>query len=375
LKNLEEKKADLENINIKREKELNNKLEYLESTKENIAEYNKKISDLETINNQLNKYCEEKLESIKENAGALLGEIAILKGITQNTSTPVQDYNLTKICSESYDGKEIYSITNNENLIGELGENLSSILIPGEYKSDELARFIVGSYLSKTPVLLIGNTSQLLAETISITFCGRTSEIIFVPTGFRNYEELLNSVRSSESNVVFIKNAVGFCDEYIYLNLIKDNPDKLLLFSAEFQDTIRILPAGILGYMSLIDCEKSILPFNLNDICDDIAPAKIEEISPAKYDKNQYMKFYKEICDLSEESGLTNGYNLSRAKILSTLLDPEEKGSKSLINILLPELITYNQIQGNLENYLDYLQTLDKTEYYKITEKLCGGDR
>ncbi|EHQ36503.1 coiled-coil domain-containing protein [Methanoplanus limicola] len=386
LKILEEKKTDLQNIFNKKEKDLNNELKSLELKKaeitneyrkkeEKITEYNNKISNLENRNEQLNKYCEEKVESIKENTGALLGEIAVLKGITQNSATPIQDYNLTKNCSKSFEGDNIYSITNKEDLIGGLEKNLDSILIPDEYNSGELARFIIGSYLSKTPVLLIGNTSQLLAETISITFCGRTSEIIFVPTGFRNYDELLNSVRSSESNVVFIKNAVGFCDEYIYLNLIKDNPDKFLLFSAEFQDTIRILPAGILGYMSLIDCEKIILPFNLNEIYDDLTPAKIEEMSNAEYNKNQYMKLYKEICELSEESGLKNGYNLLRAKILSTLLGPEKEENKSLINILLPELVTYNQIQENTDNYLDYLQTLDKTEYYKIAEKLSGGER
>lgn len=388
LKDLEERKSNLEKICNDKEEKLNEEFESLELKKaeitneyrikeEKITEYNNKIIHLEIRNEQLNKYCEEKIESIKENAGALLGEIAVLKGITQNSATPIQEYFLTKIPSKPFKEEDISTITNNEEpieeLIGELGENLASIRIPDGPNSDELAKFIAGSYLSKTPILLIGNTSQLLAETISITFCGRTPEIIFVPTGFRNYEELLNSVRSSKSNVVFIKNAVGFCDEYLYLNLIKDNPDKFLLFSAEFQDTIRILPAGILGYMSLIDCEKIIMPFNLNDVYDDIAPSKIEEISPSKYDKEQYMKFYKEICDLSEESRLTNGYNLSRAKILSTLLSSEKEENKSLINILLPELITYNQIQGNTENYLEYLQTLDKTEYHKIAEKLLSS--
>jgi hypothetical protein len=335
--------------------------------KKEITEWNSKLENLEERKEQLEKYFEDKILSIKENSGAFLGEIAVLKGITQNQTT--SDNSPTIIKSKIIESDEKIIIANAEELIVELEENIYNLLIGSNIDENNLAKYIVGSYLSGLPILLIGNTSELLAKTISTTFCSRTPEIINLPTGYSNYQTVLDSVKSSESDVIFIKNAVGYCDEYIYLNLIKDNPDKFLLFSAEFHDTIKILPSGILGYMGIIDCEEMISPFAF----DKILPRKIENISKPKLDKNRYRSLYRKISKLTENSGLTKGYNLSRAKMLSILSDIESEQNDQF-EVVIPEIITYNRIIGNIQSYLKYLQSMDNSEYYDTVSKFLSDE-
>lgn len=335
--------------------------------KEEIAQYTKKLDALEERKEQLDRYIEDKINSIKENSGAFLGEIAVLKGISQNQTPNTQ--NLTVINSRFIESDETIKISNAKELIVELKENICNLLIGSNIDENSLAKYIAGSYLAGLPILLTGNTSELLAETISTTFCSRTPEIINLPTGYSDYQTLLSTVNSSESNVILIKNAVGYCDEYIYLNLVKDNPEKFLLFSAEFNDTLKILPSGILGYMGIIDCEEMISPFAF----DKILPRTIENINTPKLDKNRYRVLYRKISTLTENSGLTKGYNLSRAKVLS-ILSAIESEKNNQFETIIPEIITYNRINGTTQSYLEYLQSMDNSEYCDMVTKFLSDE-
>ena len=375
---LEEKEIieqELKELEIKRDEQIKSVEHYKKKIagiqavhsekKEEIAKYTRLVANLDERKEQLDKYIQDKVNSIKENSGAFLGEIAVLKGISQNQTPNVQ--NLTVIKSQLIESNDIIIITSAEELIVELEENIYNLLIGSNIDENCLAKYIVSSYLSGLQILLMGNTSELLAETISTTFCFRNPEMINLPTGNINDQTVLDSVKSSESDVIFIKNAVGYCDEYIYLNLIKDNPDKFLLFSAEFNDTLKILPSGILGYMGIIDCEEMISPFAF----DKILPRKIENIRKPKLDKNRYRSLCRKISKLTENSGLTKGYNLSRAKMLSILSDIGSE-QNDLFEVVIPEIITYNRIIGNIQSYLEYLQSMDNSEYYDTASKFLS---
>ncbi|WOF16033.1 hypothetical protein F1737_04595 [Methanoplanus sp. FWC-SCC4] len=376
---IDEKIKIEQNLNDLRseEKELKNELIVLNTKKEEIyleyndyekiiSKYKEEINQLKKQNEQLNQFCKDKFNSIKEYSGKFLGEIAILDSIPKNSISSNSIINVIK--SKSIENEDRFSINNKKDLIDELEGNIDNITINHNF-SEILSKYIVGCYLSGLPIILIGNTSQLLAETISITFCSKTPDIIHLPTGFNNFENLSISVKSSESNVIVIKNAIGYCDEYLYLNLIRDNPEKFLLFSAEFKDTIRILPSGILGYMGIIDCEEIISPF----VFDEILPAIIENIDPPSYDKKIYKNLYKKISELTIYSPITKGYNNSRAKALLSLSEVELDQNR-LLEIIIPELIYYNQIQETIDNYIEYLQSFENSAYYEIAKKYCNGD-
>jgi len=333
---------------------------------------------LEAINKQLKTYCEQKLSNIQQNPGDFLGDLALFKGmITTEESEKINvvsssNSNLFVKPAKDY-GSVPFEISSVEGLINELKENLLNIGVDREY-GEILATLIAGAYLTRTPLLLTGCNSNLMANAISVTLHSETPEVISVPTGYNDYSSLLNTVKNSRGDVILLQNAIGSIDEYCYTHLTKDvadeRPEKYIMFSLDFAETMRILPSSVLGYMVLINSEDVITSIATDELDPAIytiaVPVEGVERNPKKI-----KDLYRRIVKISHGVNTTNGYNLTRAAIL-TVVAAKDKEDEDAALIL--ELAAYCKLLGTTDELIERLEYLSRDDLKKIVEKLLGGE-
>ncbi|KUK70367.1 MAG: hypothetical protein XD88_0702 [Methanocalculus sp. 52_23] len=354
--------------------QLDNDISDRQRIQEELSQLEQDKQTLEETNEQLKTYCEQKLKDIQHNLGNTLGDLALFKGLMLDGGSEkpsfaaVPNSNLLIRPAEDY-GLDPIEIADIENLVYDLKENLQNIGVDQEY-AESLAELVAGAYLTRTPLLLTGCTASLMANAISVTLCSQTPEIISVPTGYNDYFSLLNTVRNTSGDVVLLQNVIGSIDEGCYMHLAKDiadeKPGKYILYSLDFAETMRILPPSVLGYMVLINSEDVITSVETEDLnagdCTIVAP--VERKANTK-------GLYQNIVQLSRGMGTTNGYNLTRSTILSTIAAKDEK---NVDDIILLELATYCKLLGTTNELNQRLGYLGRDDLKKIVEKLLGGE-
>ncbi|MCK8519268.1 coiled-coil domain-containing protein [Methanoculleus sp. 7T] len=342
--------------------------------REELAQLERDKRTLEAINDQLKSYCEQRFKDIQHNPGRVLGDLALFKGLMPTRESEkasiasVSNSGLLIRPAEDY-GADPLEITDLKDLIYDLKENLQNIGVDQEY-AEILAEFIAGAYLTRTPLLLAGCNVSLMAKAISVTLCSQTPEIISVPTGYTDYSSLINTVKTASGNVVLLQNVIGSIDEYCYAHLAKDmadkNPEKYILYSLDFAETMRILPPSLLGYVAFMNSDDVITSVETEDL----NPGYCTIVAPVEKQGN-IKSIYQKIFKLSRAVNATNGYNLTRTAIVSTVATND---GKNVETIILLELATYCKLLGTIDELNQGLEYLDRDDLKKIVDKLLGGE-
>jgi len=236
-------------------------------------------------------------------------------------------------------------------VVDELKDNLSCAGF-GSNNMSNYAKLIVGSYFSHMPLLCIDSFSNKMAEIIALSLTGNRVTALSLPTGFNDYAALLSTIKKIETEYIVIENAVGFVEEYCYLHLRTDVPNKHFIFTLMFEESLKILPIGLYSYFVVIKCDTLLSE-----------PTYDEQIIPGIVDVSLYQDnnetkkrlLYKNLKDILEGSKLTAGFVHSRVDVLQTVNFHEDNGNPN-INMIFPELYEIMSIIGCPENYVSNLR-------------------
>ncbi|KAF1078279.1 hypothetical protein [Methanogenium sp. MK-MG] len=370
-KNLQDELVSLEAAKKNLQDDISNK----QHIREKLSKLEQDKQALEAINEQLKTYCELKISDIQQNPGKFLGDLALFKGmvpsgVPEKISVASSSNSGLFVQPAKEYGSDPSEITDIGELVGYLSDNLSNVGVENEY-TNILAKFIAGAYLTRTPLLLTGCNTNLIAEAISVTLCSQTPEIISVPSGYNDYSSLLNAVKNTCGNVVLLQNVIGSIDEYCYTHLARDihddNPEKYLIFSLDFAETMRILPPSVLGYMALINSEDVITSIT-TDVLDS---GNCAIAAPAERNPQEVKNRYQRIADLSCGTNTTNGYNLTRTAIFSAVSTKDTEDEDAA---LILELGTFCKLLGTTDELNQRLEYLSRDDLKNIVEKLLGGE-
>jgi len=216
----------------------------------------------------------------------------------------------------------------------------------------ELSKFISALYICHLPLLCVGTCGGDLARIISISLKNQLPDTLCVPTGYNNYKFLCNTIRSLKSDIVVLENVVGCCDEYNYTHLAEDIPEKYIIFLAEYEETLKLLPKGIYAHMGLIHCDKIFTTQLKND--ETPYPGKITDSITPSPDIATRNKLLGQFSKLTRESPVSTGYVNSRVKVLQAIAQNGDN-ILEILRVVYTELISIVEIYGLSEEYEEEL--------------------
>ncbi|MCQ6561536.1 hypothetical protein [Paenibacillus mendelii] len=209
------------------------------------------INELETLKSSL----EEMITSLEGTGSGFLHNMQnLIQTIGYKSESPMNQSRLHIIPSKAIEIDQEVT-TDKSFFVDDLADNLRISGISNEYSND-LAQYIFASISSKMSLLLVGCNTRKVANALSSIINGANAEIIIIPVGYDDCNELILNVTISTSKVILIENAVDNISESIYLPLLKENTDHILLFSMESAEHISMIPKSLMNYMIVVDIDS-----------------------------------------------------------------------------------------------------------------------
>ncbi|GMQ59608.1 hypothetical protein AN1V17_40050 [Vallitalea sediminicola] len=133
-----------------------------------------------------------------------------------------------------------------------------------EDMSLNMAKYICSSIILEKSILLVGNNSRDITNALSNVYCSADAAVLTVPQGFNDVKRIEEIIESTQSKVILIEQLLDNSFENIYYPLLKRSNSKMLVFSLESLEMIKLLPSGILGYLTLLNIDNS-MTFKRNE--------------------------------------------------------------------------------------------------------------
>lgn len=249
---------------------------------------------------------EEEFILVKDRVGEFIESFQyLLDNVGLKTDDMGSQTNLYTIPSMAFEDR-ITIIDEREYFIEDLAANLGISGIRSDYSFD-LAQYIYAIFANRMNLLIVGYNTRKIADAISSVICGRSAEIITLPLGYNNCNELISVVNGLTGKVILIENAVDNISETTYIPLIKQNKDKFLIFSMESSENIGILSNCIFNYMLPLDIDTIIgyeldKPFCYSAVAESIFNTD-SELQSKRYNFKELEKLNK-VVELSRTSKL-----------------------------------------------------------------------
>lgn len=331
------KKGKLAKVTLENEvQELDKRKSKLESSRVQLESQSKIIFD--NIKNSIEKYI------LDNEVYTLLGQ----KEIKSTTSNPLLKYPSVK---EELGVEVIEDLID---FIDNLQINLEASGINNEFSFD-LAQYIYATFANKMGLLLVGYNTRKIADAISYSINGASAEVITLPIGYCDCNELVLTVSDTNSKVILIENAIDYVSEGVYIPLMKQNIDKFILFSMESSENIAILPKSILSYVMLVDLDTLLGCESDSEIEKSIAIQDIFEIDVEIKSKKHNLRHLKGIGDLIK---LSNVPKFKIAEVMS-IIDKLDDG-KAMYDILL---FSINLLCHSQEKTSELMEFVEKQQF------------
>lgn len=259
-------------------------------------------------------YIENKIKSLKNDSINYIEDIKEImelidyNGRDNQTNDRVHRINSIQLVKENH-----LVIDNTMDYIDDLSENLNVCGIGNEYALS-VAEYIYATLANNMGLLLIGYNSRKIANAISSLTCGMSADIISAPLGFTNSGQLISIANHSESKVILLENIVDNISEFVYLPLIKQNTDKILIFSMESEEHTHILSNSLLHYLTVLNFDP-VLDFNNQG---ELLSAKTED-HVFELDKNIDRKYNRELQRLDDVIQLSQATKYHMNRMLNAL--------------------------------------------------------
>lgn len=323
-------------------KKIETDIEALKNKQKNIEE---KIKLLDIKKNEIEEsinVVKNKAGDVVDNIGKIIGELKReeFKNDTANTIIYKIEGKKNEIDSDRL-------ISNTNDFIDDLADNLLNCGVMEECSID-LAQYIYSILASKMNLLLVGYNARKIANAISYLISNSTTEILNLPLGYNNYNELINLVNTSDAKVILIENVVDVISENIYLPLIKEKKDKHIIFSMESKENINILPDCIFNYMVIVDLDR-VLSFELSEEL--LGGISNKNIFTVKIDESIKKKCVRGLNKLNTAIKLNNSVKLKISEIMGIVegLNP----NKAIYDTLIFSILTLCKEKGNPEELVE----------------------
>jgi len=293
-----------------------------------------------------------KIKGARTEISSFLAEVAVYQGAVGGIeSLDSAIYRFADVIPSS----PVENIASLNDLIYLLEENLQKAGIMKKYIG-LVAPYTVYCWITGRPLLLFGSQARAFANALSTLTCSLPADVLTLPTAFKYTAELIKAVEESKSSVVLIENAVLGCDESVYLPLIKQRSNKMLLFSVDFAEQMALLPQSMFHFLNLLGLDAVSSGTQRENYTFGQVTTKLILPKPSE---EVWLAQRKAMKKLSQVSYLTPTYIQQRTNCLAGL---SGLNGQALTAFLVSEFIPYFAAQGKQEE----LETL--VEELKLPE-------
>jgi hypothetical protein len=329
-----------------------------------------RIEGMTTIQENLQTSLETRIGDIRSNISNFFAEALLYKSLlgtdknivslpidNEATKIPISNQ-IIQLLSEKLVGEpEILTSTNDMVFFLEMNLKRAGII---EDIVSNLSQYITACMTQKVPLLLVGYGSRNVADAISATLCGMTSDVITLTGRYNDCKMLSKTILSCQSNVVLIENAIGYIDEQIYMQIIKELSAKTLLFSLDFTDQLNFISKSVLNYVNLLCLDdicgrKEQGEYNLTTLNKDIlsVPTDLKGLRASK----------DAVHAASRVMGMSKIYNSFRAELM-TMMDSYYKSS-AMFSWFIFEVVPFMAGIGRNQEASDLIDAKEFTEQQK----------
>ncbi|CEP95571.1 Uncharacterised protein [[Clostridium] sordellii] len=236
--------------------------------------------------------------------------------------------------------------------IDDLSDNFESIGIGNDYTYD-LAKYVYSTISNKMGLFIMGYNNRLFADAISYTMSNSSADILVIPPGFTDSRLLIETVNNLTSKVVLIENTIDNVVENVYMPLLKENQEKILIFSMESNENINIIPKSVFNYLMVVDLDSIIESEQVEALY-----ASITSDDIFKLDKNKKIKKSRLLRDLSNIVELSN---ISKTKIIEVIniinnFDSEKNSKNGIYSLLLFSVGMLSKSQNKYEQIENFIK-------------------
>lgn len=262
---------------------------------ENSSKINGITENLNVINNSINKLNDiQMLENgyktlfedvlvLKEKVNTLLNSKELFEECTQKVldnlpkDSNIKEKSLIVVTAMEEYPENSNNLSDINDCIEDLSENLL-FLIPS-WKNDlkvsnMYAKYILSIMCNGNIPLICGYGSREICNIISLTISSQTPEIISLPNGYFNSNELISMWESSKSDIILIEDAIGTMNERTLMPLLRkyryhtDKNKPFIILSCEDTDSLKYMPKNILNYVTLVcfDCYMNFIDYSNEEL-------------------------------------------------------------------------------------------------------------
>lgn len=244
--------------------------------------------------------------------------------------------------------QQVNKITNESDFIDDLSDNLRICGIDSN-RVYNVARYVLAAFASNLCPLLVGYNAREVANAISFAICGSGVDILGLPLGFNDSNQLITVANGAISRVVVLENVVDTISESVYLPLIKQNSDKLFIFSVESAESLHLTTNSLLHYMAILDIDAVI---GSKDHSDDyiyaMADQEIFNIPVEIEDKERNLRHVNLLDDIIR---LSNAAKHKLAEVISIM--DRIGSSNSIYEVLNLSIKLLCQNEGKVDEFND----------------------
>ncbi len=320
--------------------------EAIDDLEEKVKNLQCEKSRIEEMNGKLEKNTSELIEGIKA-AAQMLG---------LNESEVQHQVDLTVVDGRLCD-EEVEETDDITDFIYDLQTNLETVGIE-EDLSSQMAKYICSSIILGKNILLIGNNPKEIANALSNVYCASDSAVITVPYGYSDINFMNKAIDALHSEVILIENLLDNSFESAYYPVMKNQTSKILIFSLESPEMIKLLPSGILGYLSVLNVDNCKTFKRSGELFEASVTKDIFEKEIEYEDKKEA---YNNLQGLKKKLKLSRAVMLEMAN-LTAVLRKLGSESDSLLCIIVFCLSIWMDDYSDREAYLDIFADLELKE-------------
>ncbi len=251
----------------------------------------------------------------------------------------------------------------------DLAENFKFIGIGNEYIY-ELAKYVYATIANKMGLFVMGYNNRLFANALSYLISNSSADIIVMSPGFIDSQELVQKVNNAKSKVVLIENAIDNIAESVYMPLIKDNKDKILIFSMESNENINIIPKSIFNYLMVVDLDPILELDQIEELYSSITPSEIFSV-----DKNNNEKRSKLLNGLNSFLNLGNFSKRKMIEINNIINNVNSEKNEGIYCLLLFAIGVISKNQDRVEQLDKFIKEQNfESEKLDIIKHVIGMD-
>ncbi|MCK4258284.1 MAG: hypothetical protein KAX49_04860 [Halanaerobiales bacterium] len=262
---------------------------------------------------------------------------------------------------------EVEETNEKSDYIYDLQTNLEISGISNEYSHD-VAQYIYAIFSNKMSLLIVGPDSRKIAHSVSYVTCGASADIISLPLGYSDSNELISVVNSMMSKVVLIENAVDSISESVYLPLVKQNEDKFIIFSIESNENIQLMSMSILNYMMILDIDPLITYGCNEELLSAVANQDIFNMNIELSDKKTNLRYLKGLDNVVELSKSTK-LKISEIMCIIDKLDSR----RAMYDLLAFTINLLSKFRRSLDELINFAKDQEfDPNTYKMLQSVLG---